>query len=115
MQDITDREDIELLVNLFYSKVKEDKLLAPQFQHVDWPKHLPMLYNFWSSMLLGDQSYQGNPFQKHLALSISAPHFERWLKLFDQTVDEHFAGLKAEEAKRRAQSIAGVWQFKLAK
>ncbi len=115
MKDIKDRKDIELLVNSFYSKVKNDESLAPKFQHLDWPKHLPIMYNFWSSMLLGDQSYQGNPFQKHLALSIGAHHFDRWLKLFHQTVDENFAGSKAEETKSRAQSIAGVWQYKLAK
>jgi len=115
MKDITAREDIVLLVNSFYSKVKKDELLAPKFQHLDWPKHLPIMYNFWSSMLLGDQSYQGNPFQKHVALSIGVAHFDRWLKLFNQTVDENFAGPKAEETKSRAQSIAGVWQYKLAK
>lgn len=115
MKDLAHREDIVLLVNSFYSKVKQDELLAPQFQHLDWPKHLPIMHNFWSSMLLGEQSYQGNPFQKHLALSLDATHFDRWLKLFNQTVDENFAGSKAEETKSRAQSIAGVWQYKLAK
>lgn len=113
MKDITDREDIVLLVDSFYEKVKADELLAPKFQHLDWPKHLPTMHNFWSSMLLGDQSYQGNPFQKHIAFSINSDHFDRWLKLFTQTVDEHFAGTKAEETKSRAQSIAGVWQHKM--
>lgn len=113
MKDIADREDIVLLVTSFYAKVKEDELLAPQFQHLDWEKHLPIMFNFWSSMLLGDQRYQGNPFQKHTALPINASHFDRWLKLFTQTVDERFTGTKAEETKSRAQSIAGVWQFKM--
>jgi hemoglobin len=90
MKDITNREDIVFLVDSFYEKVKADELLAPKFQHLDWPKHLPIMYNFWSSMLLGDQSYQGNPFQKHTPLSINA-----------------------EETKSRAQSIAEVWQHKM--
>jgi hemoglobin len=113
MKDITDREDIVLLVSSFYAKVREDQLLAPQFSHLDWEQHLPTMYNFWTSMLLGDQSYQGNPFQKHITLSIGANHFERWLQLFTRTVDEYFAGERADEVKSRAQSIAGVWQFKL--
>ena len=113
MKDITDREDIVLLVDSFYEKVKSDELLAPKFQHLDWPKHLPIMYNFWSSMLLGHQTYQGNPFQKHTALTINSSHFNRWLKLFTQTVDECFIGTKAEETKSRAQSIAGVWQHKM--
>ncbi len=113
MKDITNREDIVLLVDSFYEKAKADELLAPKFQHLDWPKHLPIMYNFWSSMLLGDQSYQGNPFQKHISLSITSNHFDRWLKLFTETVDEHFTGTNAEEIKSRAQSIAVVWQHKM--
>ena len=113
MSDIATREDIILLVDAFYAKVRSDDLLAPKFSHLDWPKHLPIMYNFWGSMLLGDQSYQGNPFQKHIPLSLEPRHFDRWLKLFAQTLDENFTGNKADEARSRAQSIAGVWQLKL--
>ena len=113
MKDITSREDIILLVNSFYEKVNQDDLLKPIFSHVDWPAHLPTMYNFWSSMVLGDQSYQGNPFQKHVHLAIDSSHFNRWLELFTQTVNENFAGFKAEEVKSRAQNIAGVFQHKM--
>lgn len=113
MTDIIDRTDIEVLVNSFYDKVKRDDLLLPVFSLVDWPHHLPIMYNFWSSILLGDQSYQGNPFQKHIHLTINSTHFNRWLELFTQTVDEHFAGFKADEVKSRAQSIAVVFQHKM--
>ena len=65
-KDIVERKDIELLVDSFYEKVKNDQLLGPVFAHVDWPKHLPVMYQFWSSMMLGEQSYKGNPFQKHI-------------------------------------------------
>ncbi len=111
--DILARVDIELLVNQFYDKVKHDALLAPVFRHVDWPHHLPIMYNFWSSMLLGDQSYVGNPFQKHIQLAIDATHFNRWIELFTETVDDHFTGFKAEEVKSRARNIAGVFQHKM--
>ena len=112
-KDILNREDIELLVNSFYDKVKQDSLLAPVFSHVDWPNHLPIMYNFWSSMLFGDQTYNGNPFQKHIHLKIDVSHFNRWFELFKNTVEDHFVGMKADEVKSRAQSIAGVWQHKL--
>jgi hemoglobin len=112
-KDIEARADIDLLVNQFYNKVNRDTLLAPVFSHVDWPHHLPIMYNFWSSILLGDQSYQGNPFQKHVHLGISAAHFGRWLDLFTATVDENFGGVKAEETKVRARNIAGVFQHKM--
>jgi hemoglobin len=111
--DILQREDIKRLVDTFYDKVKADPLLAPVFGHVDWPHHLPIMYNFWSSMLLGDQTYRGNPLEKHLHLDIKKNHFEQWLVLFRQTVEENFSGEKAEEVKMRAQSIAGVFQHKM--
>jgi hemoglobin len=49
----------------------------------------------------------------YFGLPIRAEHFECWLKLFIETVDENFSGLKADETKSRAQSIAGVWKFKM--
>ena len=111
--DIVLREDIKVLVDRFYDKVKTDSLLGPVFNHVNWPHHLPIMYNFWSSMLLGDQSYRGNPLQKHLHLEIGKSHFGRWLTLFNETVDENFAGETAEEVKMRAQAIAGIFQLKM--
>ncbi|MDZ7646298.1 MAG: group III truncated hemoglobin [Cytophagales bacterium] len=72
---LENRAEIEILVNRFYDKVKADTLLAPVFAHVDWPHHLPIMYNFWSSMMLGEQSYQGNPFQKHVALPFEGRPF----------------------------------------
>jgi hemoglobin len=64
-------------------------------------------------MILGEQSYQGNPFQKHLPLNIDHKHFAEWLTLFCETVDENFQGKTAEEIKARAQSIAKVFQYKM--
>lgn len=111
--DITTREDIKLLVDKFYDKVKVDGLIGPVFSHVDWPQHLPVMYDFWSSMLLGDQTYRGNPLQKHLPLPVQPQHFDRWLILFRETVNDHFSGEKAEEVKSRATSIAGIFQAKM--
>ena len=113
LPDIATRTDIKKLVDTFYEKVQADALLAPAFSHVDWPKHLPVMYNFWSSMMLGEQSYNGNPFQKHLPLKIGAEHFSQWLVLFLETVDQNFSGPKADEIKARAQNIAGVFQYKM--
>lgn len=111
--DIKDRADVGLFVDKFYAKVNADELLAPVFKHVDWDHHLPIINNFWSSMLLGDQSYRGNPFQAHVNLVVTADHFERWLSLFTATIDENFKGEKAEEVKMRAHSIAGIFQLRM--
>lgn len=111
--DITTREDVKFLVNRFYDKVKVDNLIGPIFSHVDWHQHLPIMYNFWSSMLLGDQSYRGNPFQKHLPLPLQTQHFDQWLALFRGTVKENFEGEKADEVLMRAESIAGIFQMRM--
>jgi hemoglobin len=113
LPDIIDRSDVIKFVDRFYDKVKEDALLGPQFAHVNWSSHLPVMYNFWSSMLFGEQSYQGNPLQLHMALPIGVGHFNRWLQLFQETIDENFFGFNAEELKMRAQAIARVFQIKM--
>lgn len=113
MTEIQSRDDIKVLVDRFYDKVKADPTIGPVFSHVDWPHHLPIMYNFWSSMLLGDRSYMGNPFQKHMPLPLKREHFQRWLELFMETVDENFTGEKADEVKMRANNIAGVFQHRL--
>lgn len=108
-KQIENREDIQLLVDSFYQKVRKDTLIGPIFNDVakvDWDEHLPKLYNFWSDLLLGEDSYRGRPFPPHMKLNLQPSHFERWLKLFIETVDEHFVGMKADEVKFRALRIA---------
>lgn len=111
--DILNRADVKLLVDTFYEKVKVDDLLAPLFAHVDWPHHLPVMYNFWSSVLFGDMTYSGNPLGRHLALKLQKYHFTRWLKLFTETVDDHFSGFNANEAKNRARLVADLFQYRM--
>jgi Truncated hemoglobins len=113
---IENREDIKVLVDGFYDKVRKDPLIGPIFNDtakVDWEEHLPKLYNFWSDLLLGEDSYRGRPFPPHMKLNLELTHFERWLALFVLTVDEHFVGLKAEEAKSRAVRIARNFMINL--
>ena len=111
-RDITDSGDIKNLVDSFYERVNRDELLGPIFNDVakvNWPQHLPTMYRFWEAMLLGGNSYQGAPFPKHAVLPVQQQHFERWLKLFAETVDALFEGPKSEEAKARAVCIADTF------
>ncbi|MFN0015851.1 MAG: group III truncated hemoglobin [Saprospiraceae bacterium] len=117
--DITHRADIERLINVFYEKVQADTLLGPVFNdvaNVDWPRHLPVMYNFWEFLLLGGTQYQGNPIQKHVDLHalhpLKAEHFDRWLLLFQSTVDELYVGPVAADAKFRAYAISETWKPK---
>ncbi|MDB5235712.1 MAG: group hemoglobin [Hymenobacter sp.] len=116
MPDILTEADVKTLVDAFYDKVNADPLLAPVFNgfaHVDWPAHLPKMYDFWSSILLHTARYRGQPFLKHIPLPIAGEHFQRWLALFFCTVDELFEGAVAAEAKLRARNIAAVFQSRL--
>jgi hemoglobin len=114
--DITAREDVQVMVDAFYLQVQRDDLLAPVFgeqAQVHWESHLPTMYSFWEKVLLGQGEYRGNPFQKHIPLKIDAAHFTRWVSLFEQTVDAHFSGPVADDAKFRANTIAHIFQLKL--
>lgn len=118
--DIESEADVAQLVNRFYERVRQDKDLGPIFTdvaRVDWEHHIPRLVGFWSTVLLGAEQYRGNPVRPHLELAeqtaLQSAHFARWLALFSETVDELFAGDRADLAKMRAQSIATVLQSKL--
>lgn len=118
--DIKAREDVILLVDTFYEKVKVNATLGYIFNNVakiDWDYHLPKMYSFWSSILLGEQSYTGNPMIKHVALSkitpITSNEFAEWLLLFTSTIDELFIGENAKEAKVRARNIARLMLHKI--
>ena len=119
-QDILNRKDIEQLINAFYDKVKEDELISYFFKDVvavNWQKHLPVMYDFWENVVFHTGSYEGNPMLIHQNLNkISAmkmEHFQRWILLFNHTVDELYEGQNAENIKQRAMSIATVMQIKI--
>jgi hemoglobin len=118
--DISNRSDIKVLVNSFYDKVKQDETIGFIFNDVikvDWPLHLPVMYDFWESILLDNPVYQKNTMQVHFNVNrkvkLEAPHFEKWLELFNTTVDSLFEGPVAEKAKTRAKSVAGLMLFKM--
>ncbi len=121
-KDIKDRKAIELLIDTFYDKVRKDETLAYIFDDiakVDWENHLPVMYDFWETTLFHTGSYKRNAMQPHLDLNEKIPlkklHFDQWLKLFNETVDELFEGEIAHNAKTRALSIATMMQIKISK
>ncbi|HRI26337.1 MAG TPA: group III truncated hemoglobin [Ferruginibacter sp.] len=119
-KDITSREDIELLVNSFYEKVKRDEVIGYIFSdiaEVNWEKHLPVMYDFFENMLFYTGSYTGNPMELHRhvnrLLPLTREHFRQWEQLFCSTVDELFAGDTAALVKQRALSISAVMKLKI--
>lgn len=112
-RDIETRDDIELFLKAFYTGALENETLKDQFIHLNMAHHIPIITNFWSSLIFFDQSYEGNPFIKHKEMLLRKEHFNEWLKLFFQTLDEMYAGERADEMKKRADSIAQIFQYKL--
>ncbi|WMX12109.1 MULTISPECIES: group III truncated hemoglobin [unclassified Aureispira] len=119
-KDIQTRADVEHLIRTFYEKVLVDKTIAFIFidvAQIDLDKHFPHLFDFWENILLTPNGYKRNVLKVHLDLNQKVPlrqeHFERWLELFTNTVDELFEGTVANNAKNKALSIATVMQTKL--
>ncbi|MEO7308226.1 MAG: group III truncated hemoglobin [Ferruginibacter sp.] len=120
-KDIVTRKDIELLVDEFYMKIKRDKdigFIFTDIAHVNWEKHLPVMYDFFENMIFYTGSYTGNPMELHKHINrlfpLTTAHFEQWYKLFSATVDELFSGTTANLVKQRVESIATVMQIKIA-
>ena len=111
--EILTEADVSVLVNSFYDKVRKDDLLADVFNSIikdNWPAHLKRMTDFWSTILLYTKTYKDDPLPKHLPLPVDKEHFDRWLELFNETIDEHFQGEIAENARKRANSIASIMQ-----
>jgi hemoglobin len=119
-RDIENRRNIETLVNHFYEKVKSDPIIGYIFTdiaHVNWEKHLPVMYSFWEDAIFYTGTYNGNPMQIHQHLhrvaNLKTEHFEQWIRLFTSSVDELFEGDNANLIKQRAISISTVMQIKI--
>ena len=116
MSDIETRADIDVLMRAFYDKVLHDPKIGFFFTEVaklDLNHHLPIIGDFWETIILGTGNYARhgrNPLKVHLGLNTQAhidpEHFNRWLEIFFQTLDELFEGRRATLTKQRAQGIA---------
>ncbi|HWD87628.1 MAG TPA: group III truncated hemoglobin [Mucilaginibacter sp.] len=120
-KEIQSREDIRLLVENFYSKVKNDDTIGEIFNDVlvfKWDTHIPVMIDFWETVLLGTAVYRGNAMRVHIDLNNIHPlkpeYFARWKKLFFETLDEHFTGRKVDEAKSRVELMEALIQSKIA-
>lgn len=116
MKDIIDIKDIQLFVDQFYQKVREDQFIGPIFlaQIEDWEPHLNKMYAFWNAALFGIPGFKGNPFAKHAPLGLKPEHFERWITLFNQVINKNFEGVMATDVKSRAQLMANMFMKRLA-
>jgi hemoglobin len=104
---ITEQE-IALLVDRFYAKVRVDPEIGPVFNDAvqNWDAHLALLKDFWSTVLLTTGRYKGNPVLAHFRLPIEERYFARWLTLFSETANEVMTAPHAEVVIQKANFIA---------
>ncbi len=101
------------LVHRFYAEVRIDPLLGPIFDRAiggAWDEHLNKLWDFWSSVLLMTGRFKGTPMAVHVGiLDIGAPHFQRWLDIFERVALEvcppNAAALFVGKSRMIAQSL----------
>ena len=107
--DMLSRERITLLIHSFYDEVRSDPDLAPVFNPVigeNWEPHLQRMVAFWSTVALGERSFRGNVFAKHMALEGVRPeHFLRWLTLWHKHTN---ALLNHEDAVELQEVAHGI-------
>lgn len=120
MEDITNRNDIVRVLQAFYTTAFADDTIGFFFTKVvtlDLRTHIPVIADFWESVIFGTQGYRKNVMEVHQHIHslshIEKHHLDRWVQLFQKTIDDNFAGNNAELMKQRAQSIATLMNIKL--
>lgn len=109
--DFINEEQIAVLVDTFYARVRQDETLGPVFVRVvgdAWEPHLEKMRAFWSSLTLASGRYKGNPVMTHLMLAprVGTEHFERWLALWRQTAAELLPEHAAAKFVGKAETMA---------
>lgn len=105
-------ESLRRTVHAFYARVRQDEALGPVFESnvADWNEHLERLSEFWSSVMLTNGRYKGNPVAMHLlhADQITPAMFDRWLGIWTATTDDLLPSQAAAMMQAKAARIAGT-------
>lgn len=104
-------DEIDLLVETFYARVRQHHRLGPIFEEAigpdGWPHHLATLKDFWSSVLNTTGRYKGQPMLVHQRIpALTEGLFMPWLNLFHQTCVELFDAPRAAIVGQKAERIA---------
>lgn len=118
--DIEGHHDVVGLLRDFYRRAFLDDLIGPVFVDIaqmDLEAHLPVICDFWETVLFRAGTYKRNALQPHKLLHAKAgltpAHFARWLQLWCSTVDDRHSGPNAAQAKVQGRRIAGAMTRRL--
>lgn len=105
-------EGLRRLLWAFYAKVTQDEELGPVFTRkigpfpgAGWPVHMARLEGFWRAVTGGPSAYRGQPGPAHSGLGAGNAHFDRWLELWAQTLQEQLAPAEAQAMLTLAQRM----------
>jgi hemoglobin len=104
-------EAISEVIASFYVKIRRDPQLGPVFARAitddAWPKHLAIIADFWSTVMLKTGRYRRNPFTAHQRVEGIDPElFDRWLALWRETCQELLTADAADALYSKAVVIA---------
>jgi hemoglobin len=127
-RDLDTPEEVFEMVTRQYVDVGQDDLLHPYFNFgpgfIDWQAHIGIVSDYWCHVLLFAPDYEIDVIEHHRHLHDRVPFtselFDRWLSIFDETIDGGWSGPNSETAKKRAIGTAwamaqrfvghGVWR-----
>lgn len=119
-KDIETRADIETFIKSFYEKVVVDETIGIIFTKIfplNWEHHIPLITDFWETILLGNPVYKKNAMAVHFDINKIFPlqkkHFDAWLHIFNTTLNEMHEGPIKILAIKRAAGIAQMMQLKM--
>ncbi len=111
---------IEEMVNTFYAKIRQDDVLGPIFERrvEDWPLHLERMVLFWRAVLRSEPTFRiserGAPPILHQRIAeLEAAHFDRWLSIFCDVVDQTYTAPHARRVRDAASRIANALSLHL--
>lgn len=108
--------EIHSVVDRFYVLVRADDLLGPIFEEwvADWPKHLSIMEDFWSSAIHRTGRYSGRPLDVHRKIpNLQHAQFDRWLKLWSQAVNETVRPEYRDPMTTMARRMSDAMSFRL--
>lgn len=113
-RDLDTRVEITEFVTRFYREIAQDERFHLYFEdlaHVDWHAHTLDLADFWAGVLLGEPHREADEvIEAHRWLHDAAPFdrdlFDRWLEIFETTLDDGWTGPHTDHARRRGHGYA---------
>lgn len=117
LSTVINEETISLMVDRFYTGVRQHETLGPVFNprlEGRWERHLSQMKAFWSSVLLRTGTYQGFPLGAHFEVPGMEPeHFVHWLGLWQDTIRSIYTEPVAEAVYEAAREFARRFSYAL--